>query len=197
MKETFVLASNNKHKIEEFKRMFPDKDIVSMAEVGFVDEIDENGKTFLENSLIKARAVSKYLKKKGIVANVIADDSGLCVDALGGAPGIHSARYAKEHDDRANRRKLLDNLHGESNRSAHFVCVIVKVFPNGTYVSVEGKTFGKILEKEVGENGFGYDPLFFSDDLKKTFAEATGDEKNSVSHRGRAIEKLKELEKTK
>lgn len=195
MKESFVLASNNKHKIEEFKHMFPEKTIISMSEVGFTDEIDESGNSFLENSLIKAKAVSKFLKAKGINAVVVADDSGLCVDALGGKPGIYSARYAKEHDDKANRKQLLDDLHGVKNRSAHFVCVIVKVFPDGSYVSVEGKTFGKILEKEYGENGFGYDPLFFSEDLKKTFAEATSEEKNSVSHRGRAIEKLKNLEK--
>lgn len=193
MQEKIVLASNNSHKIAELKKMFPNENILPMSEVGFTEEIEENGTTFLENSLIKARAVAEFLKKKGIVASVVADDSGLCVDALDGRPGVYSARYAKEHDDKANRQKLLQEMKGKRNRSAHYVCVIVKLFPNGRCVHVEGKTYGRILEKELGENGFGFDPLFYSNDLKKTFAQATNDEKNSVSHRGRAIEALRKI----
>ncbi len=188
-----VLASNNNHKIKEFREMFPNCTIVSMAEIGFVDEIEETGTTFLENATIKAKAVADFLKKKKITASVVADDSGLCVDALGGRPGVYSARYAGQHDDAANRKKLLEELDGRKDRSAHFECCIVLITPNGECKHVEGRSDGTILTKEVGKNGFGFDSLFFSADLKKSFAEATSQEKNSVSHRARAIEKLKKI----
>jgi XTP/dITP diphosphohydrolase len=188
-----ILASNNKHKISEFRSIFSDFEILSLSDIGFFEDIDENGTTFVENSLIKARAVSSFLKKNGIVANVIADDSGLCVDALNGEPGIYSARYSESHNDKSNREKLLENLKNETNRNAHFNCTLVELFPNGKYLVAEGKTYGLITTEEIGDTSFGYDCLFFSTDLNKTFGEATSEEKNSVSHRGRAIEKLKKL----
>ncbi len=187
--EKIILASNNKHKIKEFKEML-DAEILSLEDIGFYDDIIEDGETFKDNALIKARAVDKFLREKGIVANIIADDSGLCVNALGGAPGVYSARFAGEHNDKANRQKLLKSLEGKTDRSAYFICVIVKLFGDGHYITVEGKTFGKILTEEHGDTSFGYDCLFYSDELKKTFGEATSDEKNAVSHRGRALENL-------
>lgn len=190
-----ILASNNKHKISEFKEILTDCEILSLRDIGFDEDIEENGKTFAENSLIKARAVSEFLKKKGVVANVIADDSGLCVDALNGEPGIYSARYSESHNDKSNREKLLKNLQNETNRKAYFNCTLVELFPDGNYLIAEGKTFGKITTQEIGDTSFGYDCLFFSDELNKTFGEATSQEKNNVSHRKKAIENLKKLRK--
>ena len=188
--KTIILASNNKHKIQEFEEMLPDYEILTLEDVGFFDDIIEDGNTFLENSLIKARAITEFLNKKGKKALVIADDSGLCVNALGGEPGVYSARYAGNHDNQANRDKLLENLKDKKDRSAYFVCLLTVMKPDGSYDYVEGKTFGQITTKEIGNTDFCYDCLFYSDDLKKTFGEATEDEKNSVSHRGRAIKML-------
>lgn len=196
--DKIILASNNKHKISEFKQMFADCEIVLMADIGFNQDIEETGTTFLENSLIKARAISAFLKEKGIEASVMADDSGLCVDALDGAPGVYSARYAGEHgNDEANRQKLLKELEDKKDRTAHFVCNIVEVYPDGHYIHAEGRTSGHILFETRGKMDFAFDPLFYSDELKKSFGEATAEEKNSVSHRGRAIEKIKILRKQK
>lgn len=191
--ETIILASNNKHKIEEYKTLLPNCKIILMEEIGFNEEIDENGKTFLENSLIKAKAVQEFAKQKNLYYSVIADDSGLCVRALNDAPGIFSARYAGEHgNNKANRQKLLKALENNQDRFAYFCTVIVKLFPNGKYIVGEGKVEGKILEKETVDNGFGYDPLFYSLELKKSFSEASIEEKNSVSHRARAVKDLLE-----
>lgn len=180
-----VAATGNAHKLREIRRILPEFEIVSLKEAGFSGEIEETGKTFLQNALIKARTVASALHLPAL-----ADDSGLCVEALGGAPGIFSARYSGGGDGE-NRALLLKNLEGERDRSAHFCCAVALVFPDGRELTAEGKTFGKILEEERGEGGFGYDPLFFSDELKKTFAEAQEDEKNAVSHRGRALAALK------
>jgi XTP/dITP diphosphohydrolase len=148
--------------------------------------VEETGKTFAENALIKARAAAKALHSP-----VLADDSGLCVDALGGAPGVYSARYSGEHgNDAANRAKLLQALQGEKNRNAHFSCAVALVYPNGKEYVAEGNTYGEILTKESGDGGFGYDPLFFSADLQKSFGIATPEEKNGVSHRYRALQAL-------
>lgn len=193
---TIVLASNNKHKIEEFKQLFKNDTILSLDDIGFTEEIEENGKTFLDNSLIKAKNIHEYLKKKNIEAVVMADDSGLCVNTLNGEPGIYSARYAGIHgNDKLNRKKLLDSLSNKEDRSAYFLCVIVEYLTNGNYIYAEGKTEGIILEKETGDDSFGYDCLFYSNELNKSFGEATSEEKNSVSHRARAIQNIKELEK--
>ena len=190
--ETIVLASNNQHKIKEFKEIMKDYNIVTMAEVGFTDDIVEDGDTFLANSTIKSKTIAKYLKEKNLNYMVIADDSGLCVDALNGDPGVYSARYAGEHTQQANRDKLLANLKDveDPNRTARFKCVITLLKPDGTMLVGEGKVEGKILKQETGDTSFGYDCLFYSNELKKCFGQATETEKNSVSHRGRAIADL-------
>ncbi len=129
-------------------------------------------------------------------AMVIADDTGLCVDALGGMPGVYSARYAGNHDNASNRKKLLHELENVKNRSAHFTTMIVRIDPGGKVTAYEGRAEGKILTEEDGSNGFGYDSIFFSDELGKSFGTASSEEKNLVSHRGKAIAKLKtDLEK--
>lgn len=186
---TIVLASNNKHKIEEFKQILK-TNIIPMEEIGFCDDILEDGKTFYENSLIKAQAVSKFLKARGLEYDVLADDSGLCVNALDGEPGIYSARYGGNHDDEANRQKLLKNLLDKPDRTAYFMCNLVLLKPDGTIVQGIGKTFGHILTEKDGNSNFAYDCLFYSDELGKSFSSATPEEKNSVSHRGKAIKDL-------
>lgn len=185
--EKLIVASNNKGKIKEIKEILKDVyEIVPMGEVGFNEEIEENGSTFFENALIKAKAVSEAL---GV--NALADDSGLCVDALGGAPGIYSARFSGVHgDDAANRKKLLSelkNLKNPDERKARFVSSVVLYKRGDEVVSGMGETHGIIGFQEEGENGFGYDSLFVSDDLGKSFGVATAEEKNAVSHRKRAL----------
>ena len=188
-KQRLVVATGNAHKLQEIAAIFPNFEVVSQKQMGFNEEVEETGATFAENALIKARAASKAL---GMIA--IADDSGLCVDALGGAPGIYSARYCGHHgDDKKNRETLLKNLQGIENRTAHFTSAIALVNPNGEEVVVEGHTYGKILFAETGNGGFGYDCLFESDDLNKSFGLATPEEKNAVSHRFRALEQLSKV----
>ena len=182
-----IVASGNAHKIAEIKSIFKGAELISMSEAGFEGDIEENGKTFKENALIKARAVSQALHTP---LPVMADDSGLCVDALHGAPGIYSARFSGG-GSAENRALLLKRLEGISHRTAHFTCAVCLYFPDGQYIFGEGFTHGKILFEEIGENGFGYDPLFYSNDLKKCFGEATESEKNSVSHRFRALQDLR------
>lgn len=181
-----VAATGNRHKLKEFREIFPDWDIVSEKEAGFSGEVEETGESFLENALLKARAVCRATGQPAL-----ADDSGIVVDALGGAPGVHSARYSGG-DDADNRALLLKNLQNAANRDAHFTSAIALVFPDGREVTAEGSTFGTILREERGSSGFGYDCLFYSSDLKKSFGEATDEEKNSVSHRGRALAALRE-----
>ncbi len=188
-----VLASNNKHKVKEFKDILKDYEILTMSDIGFDSDIVEDGNSFLENSLIKAKTISEYLKSKNLDYIVIADDSGLCCEALNGEPGIHSARYASDHDIKKNRDVLISNLKGK-DKKAYFNCTIVVYYTDGSYKHFEGKTYGTIIDEERGKNDFGYDCIFLSDDLNKTFGEASEEEKNSVSHRGRAInEMIKEL----
>lgn len=187
-----ILASNNEHKIKEFREIFRDCEILSLNDIWFFDDIVEDGKTFFDNALIKCKAVYKFLKEKWIEANIMADDSWLCVNALSWAPWVYSARYAIEHDVVANRAKLLKELEWKEDRSAYFLCCIVEMFPDWNYIYSEWKTFWKILTEEIWDKSFGYDCLFFSDDLQKSFWEATDDEKNSVSHRWRAIKWLLE-----
>ena len=185
-KKTLIVATGNQHKLREIAEIFTDYEVLSQKQMGFCEDVEENGVSFAENALIKARAVCQAL---GVVT--LADDSGLCVDALGGQPGIFSARYCGHHgDDEANRKKLLENMQGITNRTAHFNCAMALVYPNGEELVVEGQTFGEILHEEVGNGGFGYDPLFFSRDLQKSFGVATAEEKNKVSHRFRALKKL-------
>lgn len=182
--EKLIVASNNKGKLKEIKSILSNRyEIISMSEAGYKGEIEESGLSFYENALIKARAVAVTLG-----CDALADDSGLCVEALNGAPGIYSARFSGVHgDDKANRAKLLEMLKGKEDRNAEFKSSVVLYKRNGEVISGEGSTKGCILEKETGENGFGYDSLFYSYDLNKSFGEASDEEKNSVSHRYRAL----------
>lgn len=181
-----LIASNNKHKTDEIKAVLNGKfdRITTLAEEGIVCDPIESGATFLENALIKAQAVFN-----GSCA-VLADDTGLCVNALGGEPGINSARYASDHDSAANRVKLLEKLRGAPDRSAYFTCCVVLLTPDGKVTCGWGRVEGAILESEHGDNGFGYDSIFYSTELKKTFAEASAEEKLTVSHRTRALNDL-------
>lgn len=179
-----VLASNNVGKIRELRTMLDEFDIVSPQDIGIDFSVEETGSTFYDNALIKARAL--YLLC-GLPA--VADDSGLCVDALGGAPGVYSARYSGG-GDKANNKKLLAELDGVRNRAAHFSSCIV-YYDGINTVAGHGDTYGTIGYSEEGCGGFGYDPLFISDDLKKSFGVASAEEKNAVSHRYRAIKDLK------
>lgn len=188
-----VLASRNRKKIMELRTLlsqsFPNIEILSLDDVGITGEIEEDGNTFEENALIKARVAAS----SGMIG--VGDDSGLTVDALGGEPGIYSARYAArchyagEHNDEANNTVLLQKLEQtpEAERGGAFVCAIACVFPNGEEFTVRREARGRILREYRGEGGFGYDPLFFYEPLQKTFAELTAEEKNQVSHRGLAI----------
>lgn len=190
-----IAATSNVGKIREIKKIFCDEkvEILSMGEIGIDIEIEENGTTFEENALIKARTISKMT---GEIA--LADDSGLCVDAMGGAPGIYSARYAGADATDAQRiEKLLAELLGEKNRNAKFVSVIAVVFPDGKELTAEGEVLGKISDKVYGDGGFGYDPVFISDELGKTFGVASADEKNKISHRARALDKMYQIMREK
>lgn len=184
-----IIASNNKHKIKEIKEILGEKfeHIYSLEEKGINVEIEETGTTFLENAIIKAKAICKLT---GIAT--LADDSGLEVNALNGAPGVYSARYAGEPcNDKNNNNLLLHNLADITDREANFTSVIAIYYPNDEIISAEGRCQGKILYEEVGNGGFGYDPLFYSYDLNKTFGVASSEEKNKISHRAKALENLK------
>ena len=186
-KQKLVVATGNAHKLQEIAEIFTDYEVVSQKQMGFCEDVEETGKTFLENALIKARAASKALN-----CIALADDSGLCVNALGGAPSIYSARYCGRHgDDKANRDLLLKNLENATDRTAYFNSAVALVFPNGKELTAEGQTYGEILTEEQGDNGFGYDCVFFSNDLQKSFGLATAEEKNAVSHRFRALQNLR------
>lgn len=180
-----IAATKNEGKIREIEKIFGDLgiDVISAHDAGIDVDVEETGSSFIENSLIKARSIAMFCNSV-----VIADDSGLCVDALGGKPGIHSARYAGEgatDEDRIN--KLLSELENAEDRSAEFVTSVAVVFPDGREFTALGEVKGHILEEPIGNNGFGYDPVFYCDELQKGFAIATADEKNSVSHRSRAL----------
>ena len=217
-----VLASRNAHKVREFADIFSREKIdncriLSLNDIGYEGEIEEDGASFEENALIKAAAPAL----RGYIG--LADDSGLAVDALGGAPGIYSARYAGGHgDDSANNEKLLAELANvpDGERTAGYVCAVALVLPKdsgivlptgadasvllparlrgkvGGCAVVRGECRGTILRAYRGEGGFGYDPLFYQEDLKKTFAEITAEEKNAISHRGEAARKMAALLRT-
>lgn len=183
--QTIIIATKNPGKAREYAEMFSPLGFKIKTLADFPPlTINENGQSFEENATIKVQAV---VDKFGIAA--IADDSGLCVDALNGAPGIHSARYAGDHDDAANRAKLLSALADvpDSQRAAHFHTTIVGLKPNGEKLVANGRVDGHILHREIGHNGFGYDPIFFADQVQQSMASLTDDEKNAISHRGNAL----------
>ena len=185
----FVLASQNQKKLVEMNAILSHLgiEVCSEAQAGVDVEVEETGTTFEENSLLKAKAV---MEASGMPA--VADDSGLCVDALSGAPGVYSARYGgPELDDAGRYRLLLENMRGQTPRTAKFVSVITCCFPNGDVISARGECPGTIAFVPMGEGGFGYDPVFFIPSLKKTFAQLSPEEKNAISHRGKALETFK------
>lgn len=192
--QKLVIATKNQGKLKEFKEILGDYfEVVAAADVGYYDDVEETGTTFEENSYIKAKAIYDFCHLPSL-----ADDSGLMVDILNGEPGINSARYAGGHgDDKANYTLLLNKLEGVRNRRAKFVTALTLILDNDVIVT-HGQTLGEILHAPVGKFGFGYDPVFFSYDLQKSFGVATPEEKNGVSHRKRAIDalllKLKELD---
>lgn len=186
-----LVASNNKGKLREFNSILGELGIecVSMEDIGIKTDVEETGKTFLENAKIKAEAIYKIA---GIPT--VSDDSGLEVDCLGGKPGVYSARYGGEHgNDKKNNQKLLEDMKDvpAEQRTGRFKSVVYLIIDENTHIYAEGTAEGVILTEKRGENGFGYDPLFFSPILGKTFAEASEKEKNDVSHRGSAIRDLK------
>lgn len=189
-----VLASKNPHKLIELETILSQLgiEVVLESDIGVDVEVEETGTTFEENAALKAVAV---MRAGGLPA--IADDSGLCVDALGGGPGVYSARYGGEGlTDVERYRLVLNGLSGELDRSAKFVSCICCAFPNGDKVEARGECPGLITYSPRGEDGFGYDPIFLIPEAKKTFAQMTADEKNAISHRGVALQKFKvELEK--
>ncbi len=182
-----AIATNNRNKLKEIRAVLGGffDEMLSLGDLGIDVEIEETGATLTENALIKARTIRDMT---GLAS--LADDSGLMCDALGGAPGVYSARYAgEEHDDAKNNALLLKNIAGK-DRTAHFCSVIALCLPDGREYTAEGRVDGVITEEARGNGGFGYDPLFFSPELGKTFAEASAEEKNSVSHRGRALRNM-------
>ena len=183
MKE-LILASNNAHKVEEIKSILEDYSILTLKDINYTKEIVEDGSTFEENALIKARTICKYSGK-----TAISDDSGLSVELLDGRPGVYSARYSKEQTDEKNIEKVLLELNGQKSK-AKFVSVIALVKPNGTELTFRGECHGEIIFEKRGTNGFGYDPIFYVPSLDKTFAELSAEQKNSISHRKQSLEKF-------
>ena len=184
-----VLASKNKKKLVEMNAILSQLgiEVCSEAEAGVDIDVEETGTTFEENSLLKAKAV---MEASGMPA--IADDSGLCVTCLNDAPGVYSARYGGEGlDDTGRYQLLLANMRGQLDRSAKFVSVITCCFPNGDVITARGECTGTIAFAPMGEGGFGYDPVFFVPGLKKTFSQLSAEEKNAISHRGKALEIFK------
>jgi XTP/dITP diphosphohydrolase len=194
VEKTLVLATRNNGKISELTELLSGFDITvkNLNDFGPIPPVIEDGKTFEDNAYKKASFTAKVL---GLPA--IADDSGLVVEVLDGAPGVYSARYAGENaTDEENNSKLLDEMKGISKRNAYFETAIIVAVPKGHALTYTGKAEGEITEIPSGENGFGYDPLFYYPPMNKTFAQMTQDEKNSVSHRGKAIKELQsELDK--
>ena len=181
----FVLATHNPGKLQEMSSILLSLgvEVISPGDLGIDIEVEETGSTFAENAMLKAEAICEAAKLPAI-----ADDSGLCVDALNGGPGVYSARYGGEGlDDRGRTALLLENMRGQTTRAAHFTCAIACVFPNGDTLSAEGRCDGTIAFAPMGEGGFGYDPVFFVPELAKTFSQLMAEEKNEISHRGRAL----------
>ncbi|MBW2609566.1 MAG: XTP/dITP diphosphatase [Deltaproteobacteria bacterium] len=185
-----ILATRNRGKISEFRALLPgfDIEIKSLEDFGPIPAVEEDGKTFEDNAYKKAHFTARVL---GFPA--LADDSGLIVEALDGRPGVYSARYAGvDATDEDNNLKLLEAMKGKENRKAAFESVIVIAVPGGPALTYVGRCAGEIVHEQTGNNGFGYDPLFYYPPLKKTFAQMSREEKNSISHRGKAMSELRE-----
>ena len=181
----FVLATHNPGKLKEMGDILArfGVEVVSPKDLGITVDVEETGATFAENAMLKAKAICAAAKLPAI-----ADDSGLCVDALNGGPGVYSARYGGEGlDDKGRYMLLLNSMRGQPTRAAHFACAIACVFPNGDELTAEGRCDGTIAFAPIGEGGFGYDPVFFVPELKKTCGQLTAEEKSAISHRGRAL----------
>ena len=181
----FVLATHNPGKLREMSDILSHLgvEVVSPADVGVTVEVEETGTTFAENAMLKAKAICAA---SGLPA--IADDSGLCVDALNGGPGVYSARYGGEGlDARGRYMLLLNSMRGQTTRAAHFSCAIACAFPNGDTLTAEGRCDGAIAFAPLGEGGFGYDPVFLVPEKGKTFGQLTAEEKSQISHRGKAL----------
>ena len=185
MAEKFVRATHNPGKLAEMKAILSGLgvEVLSPAEVNVTVDVEETGTTFAQNAMLKAKAVCAAA---GLPA--IADDSGLCVDALNGGPGVYSARYGGEElDDRGRCRLLLNSMRGQSTRAAHFSCAVACAFPNGDTLEAEGRCDGAIAFAPMGAGGFGYDPVFLIPGKGKTFGQLTAEEKSEISHRGKAL----------
>ena len=185
-----LIASNNAHKVTEIKQILGNRfTLYTLADKGIDVDVEETGTTFLQNALLKAETICRL---SGCIT--LADDTGLCVEALDGAPGVYSARYAgEEHNSAANRAKLLQamgNYTDKAQRRAYFCTVMVLYYPDGHYLVGNGRVDGYILQQETGDAGFGYDTLFYSDELHCSFGQCSAQAKNSVSHRARALQDL-------
>ena len=182
----YVLATHNPGKLKEMGAILArfGVEVVSPKDLGLTVDVEETGTTFAENAMLKAKAICAAAHLPAI-----ADDSGLCVDALNGGPGVYSARYGGEGlDDRGRYMLLLNNMRGQTTRAAHFACAIACAFPNGDTLTAEGRCDGTIAFAPMGEGGFGYDPVFFVPEKAKTFGQLTAEEKSAISHRCRALE---------
>ncbi|MBE6687692.1 MAG: XTP/dITP diphosphatase [Ruminococcaceae bacterium] len=187
-----VISSRNQKKIKELRKIFADSipentpELLSLDDIGFEGDVEENGTTFEENAMIKAKAIYDFC---GLP--VFADDSGICANALNGEPGIYSARYAGEDkNDEKNIDKLIEKLTDKSDKSGYFVCVVAYIDKNGKQHIFRGECHGTIIDTRMGENGFGYDPIFYLEEYKKTFAQIDADLKNKISHRAVAMDKF-------
>lgn len=182
-----IFASSNKGKIREFREILEPYgiNILSLSDIGFTGDIVEDGETFKDNAIIKAKTIAKLYNKPAM-----SDDSGICVEALNNAPGVHSARYSPNRDDKENNKLLLKNLGDNKNRRAFYECDIVIYFPDDRFYHFEGKCYGNIDYKEEGNLGFGYDPLFIPDGFNVSFGLIPAEEKNKISHRGKAIQNM-------
>lgn len=190
MKYKFVLATHNPGKLAEMGAILSGLgvEVVSPADLGITVDVEETGSTFAENAMLKAKAICAAADLPAI-----ADDSGLCVDALNGGPGVYSARYGGEGlDDKGRYTLLLQNMRGQTTRAAYFACAIACAFPNGDELTAEGRCDGTIAFAPMGEGGFGYDPVFFVPEKAKTFGQLTAEEKSAISHRGKALKAFSE-----
>ena len=186
----YVLATHNPGKLKEMGAILArfGVEVVSPKDLGLTVDVEETGTTFAENAMLKAKAICAAAQLPAI-----ADDSGLCVDALNGGPGVYSARYGGEGlDDRGRYMLLLNNMRGQTTRAAHFACAIACAFPNGDTLTAEGRCDGTIAFAPMGEGGFGYDPVFFVPEKAKTFGQLTAEEKSTISHRGKALKSFAE-----